>query len=502
MGTPTPLSAPTTRRALTIAAAVSLVAAPLLAASPAQAATATKKTIKVNAKQFPTALDRPGTSADLVRLSNVAGVKWTVDAVAQDLGATKTKDIPVTKTAVVVKAEVADTGTMVWSGPSEWTVSFTSEALSIAASDVNVTWVDAPADKDSVIIRKLDGIKWTVGSAEYTPESFGKKTELAIKATSATVVKADLLGATEAKADAADPAAFPKEFTTGLTSAAQVTLADGTVTGAVKVGDNPFDRTKGLGKTASYETVKVTGVAGLKWKVGTDAKAKAYAVKPGVVAYLRVDPDDIHDTTKAVIVTPVADKGYVLATPTIKAEPAFTEAAALEIPVADGVDTDRGGVGSDTLVMPAERNMTWWFGQKDKNNKIVYKAQKVGKDGNATYKVKHTKGATSTDVWVKPVPDRGYVIDATDLAALTPKYNFKTVDDPAGKGWAVGTGTVTLTATDGIDSWTIEDTVATKVVKTTVKRTDLLAAGVTKVVVPTTVTAPVVTAKYAKGYKE
>lgn len=502
MGTPPKPADRFPRRALTVAAAVSLVAAPAFAGA-AHAADPVKKAIKISAKQFPIALDRPATAADMVRLTNVTGIKWTVGTTAQDLGTSKTKNIPVAGT-VVVKAEVTDTAKSFIAGPAEWTVSFTDTALTVADSDVAVTWVDAPVDKDSVILPKVPGVKWKLGTAEYAPEDFGKKTELQIKATKGTTVIAELLGAT-----AADGATFPKTIANPLTSEATVKYAEAVATAALSVGDNPFDKGKGYGKGASVESVEVVGVAGLKWRIGTGPKAKAVAVKPGVVAYLKVDPADLADDGK-VSVTPVPDKGYALTTsPVAPVEINFTDGTtppAIEVheAVGSGVSlpsTDRGGAGSDTLVMPAERNMTWWFGQEDaKTKKIVYKAQKAGKDGNATYKVKHAKTATTTDVYVKPVADRGYVIDTAGLTTV--KYAFSAAEVAAGKGYAVAANAVTLTPALGIDSWVIEDTVADKIVKTTIKSADLTAAGVTKAVVPTTATSATVTTKYVKGYKE
>lgn len=503
MGTPLKSADRFPRRALSVAAAVSLVAAPAFTGT-AHAADPVKKAIKISAKQFPTAFDRPATAADMVRLSNVAGIKWTVDGTVQDLGTSKTKSVPVTKPDVVVKAEVTDAAKNFIAGPSEWTVTFATTASTVTDSDVAVTWVDGPLSKDSVILPKVPGVLWKVDAAEYAPEDFGKKTELQVKATTNTTVIAELLGAT-----AADGATFPKTIANPLKSEATVTYEDAVAAGALSAGDNPFDKGKGYGKGASIETVKVVGVAGLKWRIGTGPKAKAVAVKPGVVAYLRVDPSDLADDGK-VSVTPVPDKGYALTTSPVAAVVVDLKDGANPPPIAvvnavgsgsTTPSTDRGGAGSDTLVMRAERNMTWWFGQEDaKTKKIVYKAQKAGKDGNATYKVKHVKGATATDVYVKPVADRGYVIDSTGLTV--PKYSFAAADVSAGKGFAVTTNAVTLTPTLGIDSWVIEDTVAGKIVKTTIKRADLVAAGTTKAVVPTTAAAATVTTKYVKGYKE
>lgn len=476
------------RRILTVAAVVAL-AVPLGAATTTAHAAVAKKALKISAKQFPAAWDRPGTTKDVVHVTAVPGVTWKVGGNVVDFGANKVKDVDAID-GIVVTAEATSADLAAVVGPNSWTLKFTDTALTLEASDATVTWVDAPGDKDSVIVPKKAGITWSIGTTTITPESFGKKTELAFKATTSTAVTADLLGAT-----AATGSTFPVPVTNTLTSDSPTKITDATVGAALEVGDNPFDAGKGYGKGASIETVKVTGVAGLKWKIGDDAKTRA--VKPGVVAYLPVDPADIADNGD-LVVTPVPDKGYVLATSGYKETLKFSETSVpvVTAPASSVVKNDRGGATADTLVLKGARNMTWWFGQYDaKTKRYIYKAVKVAKDGNATYKVKHAKGATKTVVKVKAVADRGYVVTGTVV-----DQEFSAEEVPVDKGSQIGDKVVTLTETPGVDSWTVEDTVADSTVKTTVKRSDLVAAGVTSLSLSTKSTLPVVTPKYGKGY--
>ncbi len=498
MGTPLKPADRFPRRALTVAAAVSLVAAPAFAGA-AHAADPVKKAIKISAKQFPIALDRPGTSADKVRIATVAGVKWQVAAVDVPASSAKTPtDVAVSALSVVVTAAPTDAATTEIAGPTSWTLTYTDGAPVTAKADVKATFVDVPGGlKDSVIITKATGVEWTVGAKTYAPEDFGKKTTIALKVGKDAKVEARPLGTNWTDPSDATVAAFTDQ----VTDTTPVTYKDAVVGAAVSVGDNPLDAAKGYGKGASIETVKVVGIAGLKWRVGADAKAKAVAVKPGETGYLKVDADDIASDGK-VKVTPVPDKGYALETTAFVVEPNFTDATGYQIAVVTGnaAKVERGGAASDTVVLAAPRNMTWYFGQKDaKTSKIVYKPQKADKAGNAVYKVKHPKGATTTDVWVKPVANRGFTIAAGGWS--TTPYTFDAADQTVAASAVVGSSKVTLTSLEGVDSWTIEDTSGDKTVKTTIKRADLVAAGVTALEVPTKAAAATVVTKYIKGYK-
>ncbi len=493
-----PTSRRTSRRALTVAIAVAL-AAPLVAAGPAHAAggsTPKVKVVKISAKAFPQLLDRPGTSEDVIRVTRTAGAKWTVGATAVAFaGSEKTKDISVTgNTEVTVEAEAATaTSSFVISGPTSWSYAPTSTAkeYSVAEIDAALTWNDMPGTKnDSVVLSTLNGISWRVGSTTYDDAKFKGKATLVVKLKDGDTVTPVALGATFASGADAPRA--------GVTSAATIPYTAEQLAAAAAVGDNPFDKTKGFGKGASVETVKITGLAGIQWKVGSSPKA--VNVKPGAVAYVPVPADDLDGPTKTVGVTPVAAAGFTVPTSGTPATATpvsldFEDLAVLvplAVPAAQKVDPS--GAVADQLVLPGQRGMTWYAGQKDAKGKLAYKAIKVGKDGNAVHKVKHLKGAANTVVYYRAIADRGYEVTGTVQGNQT----FSAVENDVSTPTVAGGAASLVAASAGVASWDVTSTIAGKAVKTSYKPADLTAAGATSITVPATSVA----VKLVKGYKK
>ena len=521
MKTPTPKPVFRTFAAI---AALSLAGAAF--AAPAHALPS--KVVTLKPTQHPQLIDNAGNANDVIRVFNVQGLTWTVDGGEPiNFGGAGAKDVPVT-TAVDVVAAVVESDPLATytlaGGPTTWKMAApTNSAITKTAADKVVpSWFDAPGTKsDSVTLPKIPGVTWTVtdGTAvkNYTEKDFGTKTSLTVKLPKGTEVvdytfDSDLIEGT------------PVKPTKGTTTADTITYAQDAVTDSLAVGANPLDKWKGFGKGAAVETVRVSGLAGVKYQVGTN---KAVAVKG--IKDLPVDPSDLDANGEVDVVITPASASYKLAAgekQTVTMD--FTDGDESEVTLAPEsadtavVATDLGGAPSDTLVMPAISHMTWWVGQKNaKTGKIDYRAQKVGKDGNVTYKVKHTKpakGATGAlpkaNVFVKPVADRGYVLNTTGWTPPAAGWEFsqENVIVAADKLGVPGTNNVTLTLDPGVTQWTIAETtkkadVKDKVKRTTYKAADLKKLGATAIIVPTKVAGAdetvsvTVTPKFAKFYQ-
>lgn len=480
------------RRAVTLASAVCLIAAPVWA-QPASAATTVKdKVVKIAPKQFPRLLDRPGTGQDVLRFTLVPGAQWALDGKSVDFKGVKTIDMPVTDAAVVTITPDTATATTkyVLSGPTSWSYTPTDVAKEYTAADISaaLTWIDLAGTKsDAVVLTKLDGITWEVAGVKYDDAKFGAKTALTVKLKENETVTPKAVGATLAEgaevAQSHVTKSNPIEYTADQLGA------------AVAVGDNPFDATKGVGKAASVETVKITGLAGISWKVA--GSTKGVSVKPGVVAYLPVSAADVDDNP-VISVTPVAASGYTVPKVDEKATPVsvdFTDkATAPVVTVAKATANDNSGTVADTLSLPVARGMTWYAGQKDAKGKMTYTALKADKTGNAVYKVKFAKDSKEATVSYRAVPDRGYTVSDVVVKSQVFKADETVVTAPA-----VTNKAVTLTtAQPGVASWDITVTSGEKDVKTSYKPAELAAAGVKTIVVPATT----IDIKVAKGYKK
>lgn len=482
-----------------MAATAALLAVPLIAMSSHAASAADPKppkpkVVKIAAKAFPQLLDRPGTSADVLKLTQVAGAVWSVGGTAVTFkDKEKTTTVPVTGsvTVTVAAATPTDKNTFTLSGPTSLSYEPTNEARSFTAAQLSslLTWVDLPGSKgDAVTLPKTSGVSWKIGEVTYDEAKFGKKTSLVVKLKGGEKVLPVLVGAT------LSGGGQPAEIA-GVSSTETITHTAAQLAAAAVVGDNPFDRSKGFGKDASVETVKITGLPGVQWMIGSSEKA--VTVKPDVVAYVKVDPSDL-DASTTLQVTPVPAAGVTVPKTGDKVNPVLLDFAdgdeAQELATPAAVVNDVSGTVADTLVLPGRRGITWYAAQPDAKGKLTYKALKVGKDGNAVYKVKHSKDGKPATVKYRAVADRGFLVDDGAVKTVTYTGAEASVAAPA-----LASDAVTLTAAaPGVASWTVSATVGGKSVKSTYKPADLTAAGAVSISVPATA----VELKVAKGYKK
>lgn len=496
-----------TRLATTIAAVAAFA---LLAPTTAHAATPTVPTkgIKVSLSQYPQLIERPGTANDVIRFTKVPNANWSITSAdgtptpVTFSGASTTTTVPVTTARTVRIAPVEATATATYviapGSPSAWAMATPTNGPAVTVADVNtfVTWNDLPGDKDTVTLRRHEAIVWSVAlpgktAVEYDAERFGKKAELTFPAKSTITARAQD-GYTVTTTTIGAPTVTPGEKTT-VTKAA--------VEAAATVGDNPYDATKGYGKGASVETVKIVGLNGVSWKIG--GSTKTLKVKAGQTVYMPVDPDDL-SATHELTVTPLAEKGYALTSQTALTLNFADSTAAPAITVNDTKVTknDEPGTVNDTIRITADRGVTWWAGQKDKKGKVVYKATKPGRDGAVVIKPKYDKGSESTTVYLKPVAERGYVLTGTVTSGVSFSVGTRSLS-PAVL-LTTTTSTATLTAIEGVDSWSVKYTgkVGEKDTQgsATVKAADLMSRGIASVTFTGATATPTVTPKLTKGY--
>lgn len=497
-----------TRLATTIAAVAAFA---LLAPTTAHAATPTVPTkgIKVSLSQYPQLIDRPGTTHDVIRFTKVPNATWTIQAEGETAATevtfdtSSTKTMPVTKKSTVKLLPVNAAGVnyvIAPGSPSAWAMATPTNGPAVTVADVNtfVTWNDLPGDKDTVTLRRHDAIVWSVAlpgktAVEYDAERFGKKTELTFPAKSTITARAQD-GYTVTTTTIGTPT---------VTADPTTTVKKTAIEAAATVGDNPYDATKGYGKGASVETVKIVGLNGVSWKIG--GSTKPLKVKAGQTVYVPVDPDDIKDDK--VEVTPSAERGYALA---------GDAPASLELDFADPdtvtpirltnamvTKTDAPGAPYDTVRIAAERNVTWWMGQKDKKGKIKYTAMKPGRDGTILFKPRYDKDSFATSVFLKPIANRGYLINASGLTTELP---FAVGTQPLTKAsvFTTTTSSATLSAVPGVDAWSVKYSgkVGEKATNAsaTVKAADLTNRGIASVTFTGATATPTVTPKLTKGY--
>ncbi|GAB48103.1 hypothetical protein [Mobilicoccus pelagius] len=485
----------------TLATVVALGLAGAGLATPATAATTTPKpkTVTIKPTQYPRLIDNPGANKDVIRFTNVPGASWSLDGVTVQFDAGRsTADRKVTvKSQATLVATTGDTTpyTLAPGTPGAWNFPgpTADEAAPVDGTTVVVTWNDLPGDKrDTVTLTKVSGVTYTVDTDGDTAttndirvldaDAFGTKAALTVPATSETTVTPSL-----AEGYKADPLKLlPGTFTSTVTASAEVALTKATLDALISVGENPLDATKGYGPGSAVETVKVLGVPGVKFKVGS---RKAVAVNG--VGYLPVDPDDI--PAGKVTVTVQAGKGYTAPADYSKSLD-FTDGTTAPTAVVTDADVkaqDKGGISADNLTIKASQGMTWWVGQADKTGKIKFAAQKPGKNGVITYKAKHASKPTTPDekatVHVKAVANRGWLVDTTNLK--TTEYEFKRDATVIAADNRVVSGTdVTFHPYEGISAWNV--TYTTKVgTKTAAKRLavkpiDITNTGATTMTIP------------------
>lgn len=486
------------RRLVATATLVTIAAIPLagVAGVPAGAAPQAEPKVtivKIAPKAFPRLLDRPGSAADVLKITKVPGAVWSVGGKRVTFAGKDTFAIvPAKGDVTVTVAPVAPTAKSAFelSGPTSWSFAPTSTPVSYSAFDIAamLTWTDLPgSSNDTVVLPKMPGLAWKIGTTTYDEAAFTKKDALAVKLTPGQRVLPVLLGAT--------PDAAPTSLR-AVTDAGVITYTAAQLAAAVQVGDNPFDATKGTGKKASVETVRITGLPGLQWNVGS--AAKPITVKPGAVAYVPVRRAWLAKSS-IVAVTPVAGAGAsvpksgtpAVATPVSLDFADVSGVPTLQVPPADSRDSS--GTAADVVVFPGVRGMTWFAAQPDAKGKLPFKALRVGPDGTAVYKVKHAKNGSDVTVTYRAVAQPGYRVDDESDHTATFTATARTVARPD-----LDSDGVTLLASDsGVARWTVTSDVGEKSVKATYTLADLAATGAVSMTVPATA----VELKLVRGYQ-
>lgn len=497
------------RTARTIAATVALGLTGVGLAVPATAATA-PKALAIKASQYPRLIDRPGSDNDSIQFTNVPGIDWKLNGTSVAFtGGKSVADSPVTAASTVTFAAVTGdpkyTFTVPAGLPSQWTFPAPSStpAPPVDVSTISATWNDVPGKRDSVTLTNVKGVVWTVttGSttATYDSASFGTKTDRVVPAVpgSTAVTVAPDAGYTLSET--------APTFTNTLTEADTVILP-ATLDDRVSVGDNPADAHKGYGPGAAYETVKIEGLPGVVWKIGSSTKK----VTVKGTAYLRVDPDDL--VANKVKVEALALKGYQLPDGYAPKDVDFTDGAmaAKVVKNEDIKESDLAGTAKDTLKLTSDRSFTWWVGQpvkqRDGSEKIVYKAVKADKTGVATYKPRFTKGEATAKVFVKPVANRGFTVGTSELTKTEYAFTSDARDIARVNQGVVSGTTATFTPAEGVVSWSAKysTTSGTRTSNKTlaIKATDITNTGATSMTVDFgTGATPVVTTKIERDYR-
>lgn len=478
-----------THHGRTLASLVALGLAAVGTAAPAVAATTTPKPkpVSLKAAQYPRLIDNPGKGNDAIRITYVQGLNWQIDGKSVTGFEGRTfKDEKVTAGSQVT-VQAADGDVVPWElavgTPRAWEFPApkTEEAPAIDASSAVAVWNDLPGDKkDSVTLTNVEGVTWTVTTGEVVrtvdTDAFRGKSTLVLPATPDTVVTPAPAAGYEF-----DPNTSPGVGANTITTTPEIVLTAEFLDATIETGENPLDATKGYGPGAAVETVKVTGIPGVKYAVGT---RKAVAVNG--VAYLPVDPDDLEAGNGTVEVKVASGKGYSVPADYVK-KVTFIDGEKAPAAVVSNDDiqlADRGGITNDTLTIKPSQGMTWWVGQADKTGKIKYVAQKPGKGGVITYKAKHASRPTDTTekatVHVKAVANRGWTVDATNLTTKTYEFTRDSTTIPADNA-AAGNSEVTLKPYEGVGSWTVKytSTVGTKTTSKvlTVKPLDVANTG-------------------------
>lgn len=448
-----------TTRSLAGIVALALAGTAAVAAAPSASANV-QRDVRLTAAQHPRLIDRPGADKDVIRLTNVPGAKWTVSGAAEVAfpSGHATTEVPVTAdTTVTLSAATGEEGVS-WAvptgTPTAWTFAPTDAAAPAVDPDtVKVTWGDLPGDRrDTVTLRKVEGIVWTVKTGDvtstYDATAFGTKTEVAVRATETTTVTAALDGGYSLPEGKSLPT-----FTNSLTSTDTVAVSAAVLDELIAVGQNPNDAIKGYGKGAAVETVKIDGIPGVQFKVGSNRPVAVRGTQ-----YLPVNQNDLRSTTK-ITVAVVAQRGYTVPDDYAK-ELDFKDGAEIhDEPVknADVKATDKGGTANDMLTLTANPYFTWWVGQDAVvrgENTITYREMRPNRAGVIVVKPRFARGEATAKVYLMPVANRGFT--ATPEAGFVNEITFK--NDPvvipvANQGALAGTK-VTYTPAAGVTQWT------------------------------------------------
>ncbi|MDO5628187.1 MAG: hypothetical protein Q4G43_07700 [Mobilicoccus sp.] len=460
-----------TSRTLAVVAAFAVAATGTIAFAPAAQAAAPRDVV-LRADAYPRLIDRPGTENDAIRIVNVPGVAWKVGStdVTFPSGHSAT-DIKVTEatqvTAAAVDGDVQFSWRIAAGTPTAWNFPAPSiaEAPAVNIDAVVATWNDVPGTRDTVTIRKVEGVIWTVTTGTrtitYDAAAFGTRTELTLPAVAGTSATEDTAATpgTTVTVDLDEGYELPEgkalpTFTNSLTSAATVNLTAAVLDPTIELGENPDDRHKGFGRDAAVETVKVTGIPGVRYQVGN---GRPVAVRG--VAFLPVLASDLKAGEDKVTVKVLPNRGYTVP-PDYAKELNFKDGEDVpKVAITDAMisTTDLGGTSRDVLTLTQKPSMVWWVGQPDAKGVVVYRAQRPGRDGKVTFRPRFARGADTAEVHIKPVANRGFVIDTS---ALTDDYKdlsftFKAdATNVAVANQGVVTGTkVAYAPAEGVASW-------------------------------------------------
>lgn len=505
----------TTRTIAALAAVAALPATTGILVA-AAADTTAPKPIKISTAAAPKILDAPGTGKDVVRLTNVPGIRWAVtgavDAKYGTAFATSEKfvDVPVTAngTAVTVTASVADTTTTtLGSDIVSWTLPFTVASSPVAIANTPVAQDMPGTNKDAVLLTAVKGITWKIGTTPV-PAFTGTKSFPLSKFGGTTSTTSVTVTPEAAPGYTADASVNPTALT--FTTDATVKLAEATVKAGVMDIDDLAGRTR--------DTITFQPVPGIKWSI--------CGGKPFAVTKVLTRSASCADKTGLVTLTATADKGFTInGAPTLDYNQQFkldnSDQKGITIPKDPVTRGDYPGTIRDTLSITPVKNVVWEYAIPTvdaKTSKTTYKWIKApAAKGKAEIivKFKAAKGAENNTLYVRPRPitddyavEAGWAVTEGDIPAADggqvftalAKLGELTLPDSTVALTSDKTG-ATITAVDGVTAWQVVRTVTlsgkTKDVKSTVKVAPYSAVtvglnGATKMVI-----APVVDKSYA-----
>lgn len=500
-----------TRRTLAVAVALRLTSTGAAALS-AMAAGTTTKPIKIAPSAAPQILDRPGTGRDVVRLTNLPGIRWSVtgdvDASYKAPFATSEKfvDVPINNGGVtaVVKA-TASPGVELATDVVSWTLPFITTKVAITAPEAPRAQDFPETAKDAVQLTAVEGVTWSV--KESVPADTSIPAFKGVKSFPLSKLKVPASTATVTVTPTVEPGydgTALQPYTLAFTNGKIVDLPTAVIDAAVTDQLNLPGR--------SRDTITLLPVTGVKWSI---CGSKPFAVSKPVVKSASCRTQDVETTA-------IPDAGYSIAgaksfTKTVKFEDAAGQNL-ITIPADAVTPVDAAGSVNDVVLIKPIRNITWQVATpvpaKD-GGEPTWKWANAPKPKNGqaiVVKMKAAKGASESTLFVRPVAVTddfawsGWVGSGTsakdDGQTFTTKTDLGELSITAGNAPTFAANKdVTLNRIDGVPSWTVVRTTTTATDKVKDVKSVIKVAPYSAVVVPAnTATKVIVTPMVDKNY--